>query len=99
MVGLTDERWGLMRSIRTTLALMLLLGCSACAPLISKYDPIAYSKAVDLKVESLSLEAKATEPYDQHKPEAEALTMNLQKAYEYAQGRPDNSISAQQWQI
>jgi hypothetical protein len=81
----------------TTLALALFLG--ACAPLIARYDPVAYDRAVSLKVECLDLVGKADQPYAAEKDKVEAVQMDLRKAYEYALGRPLNEISAKQWAI
>ncbi len=63
------------------------------------YSEQAYQQAVTLKVESLNLMDKATEPYDSYKKEIEALKISLQKAHEYAKGRPQNTESTQQWGI
>lgn len=63
------------------------------------YSEQAYQQAVTLKVESLNLMDKATESYDNHQEEVEALRIELQKAYEYAKGRPQNTESTQQWGI
>ena len=79
--------------VSTCLALI-----TACAgPLIATYSQAAYEQATSAKVESLELMEKATEPYDQHAPDVQALMSKVDKAYEYAQGRPNNDISAEQW--
>ncbi|MDZ7659653.1 hypothetical protein [Fodinibius sp.] len=41
----------------------------------------------------------ATEPYDHHEDEVQALKTELRKAYEYAKSRPNNTESTQQWEI
>jgi len=74
--------------------LLLLYSCS-----ISQFSPEAYKQAVDLKVESLELMSYATESIADFESEAAALKQALKKAYEFAKGRPDNEISAQQWEI
>ena len=66
---------------------------------ISPYSPIAYQYATSLKVESLMLMDKATEPYPTHQAEVAALVTKIDIAYEYAKGRPKNEISARQWEI
>lgn len=74
-----------------------LLACRG--PAISKFDETAYQKATALKVESLALMESATEPYDEHAVSVRTLEARLDKALEYAENRPDNQISAQQWEI
>lgn len=70
---------------------------SACSPLIATYSQAAYEQATSVKAESLALMGRATEPYNQHAQEVEALMLQVDKAYEYARGRPKNEISTQQW--
>lgn len=69
--------------------------CSYTAP----YSQFAYEKTISLKVEALQLMDQATEPYSSHAAEVQNLETNLEKAYEYAKGRPKNEISTKQWQI
>lgn len=80
-----------------SLALLALL--ASCAPSISQFSATAYEQATALKVEALSLMAKAIEPYAQHEADVSALTLRVAKAYEFAKGRPKNEISARQWAI
>jgi hypothetical protein len=42
---------------------------------------------------------KATQPYDEHASEVRALQRRLEEAHEFAKGRLNNKISAQQWKI
>ncbi|MFV1982649.1 MAG: hypothetical protein ACC657_03845 [Thiohalomonadales bacterium] len=84
---------------RFIVLLLLILFIGACTPLIGAYSPTAYSNATSLKVESLALMDKATEPYSKHTDKVEELVIDLNKAYEYVNGLPRNSISAQQWKI
>lgn len=72
---------------------------SACGPTISKYNATAYKQATSLKVESTSLMEEATEPYKKHAEDVRALEERLEKAHEFAKGRPNNEISAKQWEI
>jgi len=71
------------------------LGCATISP----YSETAYQQATSLKVDSLALMAKATEPYAQHQAEVEALRLKIDKAYEYAKGLPNNAIATRQWEI
>jgi hypothetical protein len=79
-------------------ALTLSLIIWSCAS-ISVFSPEAYKQAVDLKVESVELMAFATMPCEDYKEEVAILRTKLTKAYEFASGRPDNELSAEQWEI
>jgi len=85
-------------SPRSSLLLFLAILLVSCAS-ISPFNPKAYENATSLKVESLALMEHATAPYSEHQAEVEALTTDLQKAYEYAKGLPKNEISIAQWRI
>ena len=88
-------------SRRLFLTLLLLVGLSlpACGPTISEFSARAYEHTTSLKVESLALMENATEPYATHASAVQSLRTELRKAREFAEGRPNNQISAQQWQI
>ena len=88
----------LKRRLAFSLALLISVGSGACAT-ISPYSPVAYQQATSLKAESLSVLEKATTAYDDHRAEAETLRLDLDKAFEYAKGRPKNEISTQQWAL
>jgi hypothetical protein len=60
---------------------------------------MAYQQAISLKVDSLALMGKATQPYVDHETEVETLMLRIEKAYEYARGRPNNQFMTQQWEI
>ena len=70
----------------------------SCAS-ISVFSPEAYKQAVDLKVESLNLMSFATMPYADYEEEVIYLNTELDKAFEFSKGRPDNEISTEQWDI
>lgn len=78
---------------------ILLLALAGCAPSIAPFSEHAYEQAVSLKVESLALMGAATEPFGDHADAVEALRTELEKAHQFALGRPKNEISAQQWAI
>ena len=40
---------------------------------------------------------KAEEPYSTHQKEIESVSLEIDKAYEFVNGVPSNSISAKQW--
>jgi hypothetical protein len=79
--------------------LLLALAISGCSSFTSKYDEIAYEQATALKVDSLALMDKANEPYSIHEDAIQELVVKVDKAYEYAKGRPKNEIITQQWSI
>ena len=76
------------------LSLFVAATFTACGPTISKFNATAYEQATSLKVESLALMETATEPYSSHAADVRALRERLQKAHEFAKGRPQNDISA-----
>jgi hypothetical protein len=78
------------------LSLALVGGCS---PLIASYNLDAYKNATTLKAQTGALIEKSNEPYAQHQKDVDTLTTNINAAYEFAAGLPDNQIAAQQWQI
>ncbi len=79
---------------------LLLAGVLArCGPAISSFNPVAYEQATSLKVDALALMERATEPYADHSAAVDSLTVRLAKAYEFANGRPKNDVSARQWHI
>ena len=79
--------------------LLLSLTIGGCSLLIAKYDKVAYQQATSLKVESLALMEKATNSYSTHEGAVEELKVKVDKAYEYAKGRPKNEIITKQWSI
>ncbi len=86
------------RAPRSAAILLLGLFLLSCAS-ISPYSSTAYEQATSLKVEALALMTKATEPFDEHRQEVESLITKVNKAYEYAKGRPKNQFSTRQWEI
>ncbi len=80
-----------------TLFLLGLLG--GCSPTISPFNARAYDQATSLKVDALALMEEATDPYAEHASDVQRLQRELQKAYEFARGRPQNEISARQWEL
>lgn len=79
-------------------ALFLLAGCAST---ISTYDKVAYIQATSLKVDALALMDKAIKPYSAktHESVVNELMTKVEKAYEYAKGRPKNKIITKQWFI
>jgi hypothetical protein len=72
---------------------------SGCSLLIDKYDTVAYQNATSIKVDSLGLIDKATEPYSKNEASVNAIKVKVEKAYEYAKGRPQNKFVTKQWGI
>ena len=77
----------------------LLLISISCAPSIAPYSETAYNQAVGLKVESLRLMGRAETPFEGHTKRIQSIEMELDKAYEFAKGRPRNEYSTRQWEI
>lgn len=76
-------------------AFLFLTGCSTIGPFSQK----AYEQATSLKVEALATMDKASEPYAGQKQSIDTLKINVEKAYEYAKGRPLNEETTKQWAI
>lgn len=76
-----------------------LLPLWACGPTISRFSPMAYERATSLKVESLAVMERASEPFERHAEAAGEIRASLDKAYEYARGRPGNAISTRMWEV
>ncbi len=85
--------------VRILFAILATLWFVSCAPLIGPYSLTAYQNATSLKAQTIDLMDKATEPYTTHLTEVERLFLEIDKAYEFVQGVPSNSISAKQWEI
>ena len=79
--------------------LFVTLLSAGCASLIARYDRVAYQQATSLKVDALSIMDKAVERYSDHEASVYELKINIEKAYEYANGRPKNEIVTRQWEI
>jgi len=85
----------LLTAISTLTFCLTVWSCNS----ISVFSPEAYKQAVDLKVESLELMFFTTSPYADYEENVTYLKTELRKAYEFALGRPNNEISAGQWEI
>jgi hypothetical protein len=75
-----------------------LILCFSCTT-ISPFSEVAYQRATSLKVDALKVMTTATSQFADHKNEVESLRSDIDKAFEYAKGRPKNSISTEQWRI
>jgi hypothetical protein len=80
------------------LSVIYILNLQSCRP-ISVYSESAYTQAVRLKVETLRLMDEGSESYSKHVGEIDSLKNELNFAYEYAKGRPNNEITVKQWEI
>lgn len=87
-----------MHHFRRSFLGLCLLALASCST-ISTFDQLAYDKATGAKAEALALMDKATGSYSAHVKEIEAVSLAIDKAYEYDRGRVLNAITVQQWQI
>lgn len=87
--------------LKLTIAVLLIFLASlqACVPSISLFSETAYQQAVELKIHSLQMMDLASEPFENHRNDIQALRHELLKAYEFAKGRPDNDFTTEQWEI
>lgn len=88
-----------MAKLQTQFVWVVVIGLLAGCATISPFSLKAYEQATSLKVEALSTMDKATEPFATQKQSVDALNLNIEKAYEYAKGRPKNGESTRQWAI
>jgi hypothetical protein len=80
-------------------ALAIFASLAACS-LIAPYDQVAYDKATGAKATALALMTKASDSYSSHQKDAEAASLEIDKAYEYDRGRgADNAETIKQWEI
>lgn len=80
-------------------AVVALLVAASCGPTIAPFSEQAYDLAVTLKVRSLALMTHAGRPYADHADAVAELRLELERAYEFAKGRPQNEDSAAQWAL
>lgn len=71
-------------------------GLAGC-PTIAPYNQKSYELTTSAKAKALLVLGKATEPYDTHIIEVEDLRLQVEKAYEYANGIPKNEIIVGMW--
>ncbi len=83
-----------------SLLFLITISFFGCKPLISLYDQYAYTEAISLKVDmqNLMLESDSIK-YADAKLDISRVNTELQKAYEYAKGRSNNSLSTKQYAI
>jgi len=76
-------------------ALALICSCSS----IALFSQVAFEQATSLKVDALRLMDHATETFADHRAEVDGLMTRVDKAFEYAKGRPKNALMVKQWEI
>lgn len=78
--------------------LVILLVITACTS-TAIFNQRAYEQNISIKVESIALMNKADQPYSNFIEEIEKLKLDIEKAYEYAKGLPNNDETVAQWEI
>lgn len=78
------------------LLIIVFCGLAGC-PTIAPYNQKSYELTTSAKAEALIVLGKATEPYKIHITEVEDLRLQVEKAYEYANGIPKNEIIVAMW--
>jgi hypothetical protein len=66
---------------------------------ISTYDEHAYALQTSCLADILKLIDVSNTPYDSNADQIKAVTLNVERAYEYDRGRPLNQIQVKMWQI
>ena len=72
---------------------------ASCAPGMAPFSQRAYQYATELKVDAIKLMDRAALPYSESDKQVEKLLTDIEKAYEYAKGRPRNDHSTRQWAL
>jgi hypothetical protein len=74
---------------------------SACRTLNNDdftFDAAAHQRALALKSRSLALMASSGEAYSRHSQDAEALTAEMENAYQLSAAAPDNELVIVEWE-
>lgn len=87
------------RQIGVYARFVLVCAVASCTPAIAPFSQQAYLYATELKVESLKLMDQAETPFQENLSRVDKLRTRLDKAYEFAKGRPRNEHSTLQWEI
>jgi len=72
---------------------------SSCMPISAFFSSTAYEQATALKAEALTIMELASEDFSDHKSDVDAFKLNINKAIEFAKGRPRNEITVRQWEV
>lgn len=92
----TSTCTGFNRFVWFLFSILLLAGCISSTP---RFDNVAYTQAISIKLDTLALMDKAVDDYSQHRQEVEQLMRQIDKAYEYTQGRKNAELILEQWKI
>ncbi len=79
--------------------LAITLGAFGGCQTISTYDQAAYEHATSAKVDTLELMSKADSAYSSHRDEIADLHRELDKAFEYDNGRVLNHYTIESWNV
>ena len=90
-------RPALIRLVRRCIVVAF-IGLAACST-IGPFSQVAYQQATAIKAEAMTIMSNAADDYGVHATEVKALRLDVEKAYEYARGRPKNEVSTKQWEI
>lgn len=87
------------RSLLKPALLVFILFIFSCSPLIATFDQASYQHVTSLKVDALALMDKCNDDYNLHAKEVADFQLDMDKAIEYDKHRPNNGITAKQWEI
>lgn len=88
-----------MKAIVNAVAAACWVLLAACTPLAPEYSIEAYGQATCLKAQSLALIVEATGPIGPEQARIDSLRLDVDSAYEFAHGLPNNEIVSQQWAL
>ncbi len=85
-----------MKKILSLTALLLtLIACTTTKTAI--FDHYSYQKTTEIKIETIHLLNKATEPYENHTEAIQKLKIEIEKLIEYEKNKPNNEITYAMW--
>ncbi|PRX53777.1 hypothetical protein [Flagellimonas meridianipacifica] len=76
---------------------VLLVNCTSTK--VAAYDQYSYERAVDLRTKILVIMDKATEPYENHKEEANNLLIEIREMAQYERNKANNETSSRMWEM
>jgi hypothetical protein len=88
------------RHVSAVLLIFLFTVVNSCTHHIAFYDQYAYTQATSLKVDLQNLASESSSvAYADAKEDIDKVNVEMEKAFEYSNGRSKNTISTDQYKI
>lgn len=89
-----------IRKSASSILVLFLFIVNSCTHHIAFYDQYAYTQATSLKVDLQNLATESgTVAFTDAKADIDKVNVQIEKAFEYSQGRAKNTISTDQYKI